>query len=417
MVDRLDAEPMATLRVPAADHAGRAGARATNQSGAAASSGTPVRPLVGPDPSDRLFDERRPTRIRRSSADVLVQREVVDSFLPYVPAGAPPATADELVAAHSFATIVSDFADQARGELLRGDLADWGAAGPFDAKGARYLAFRQLLDRDASFAVTHSGNVIEERVYQLMQRRGMPKGWRAQMISNTSRPDVEFDLADHRHGVVDITSEHAHVVKKPGLWSNGTYVFIAEALYDSVTGPLLRKAVAAIAGGNPMGLEEFAALEESVAEARALKAAVKRELAAQARKELEDAGGTVKKFAAARFDGSVAKASQYLQSAGVRVKGMRVAKPRGGGGDALDRVSDAKRRAVAAQQQRKLKAARDATRGRQIATNAPAAAGVDADVDIDDEIADGDDSSVVDTVVIDDPVYDFGLTDLANDDS
>ena len=412
MVDRVAVE-RATPRVAAVDHAARTRVRAVDHPRVVASPGNVVRSVVRPDPLDQLFDEERPTRIRRSTSDSLVQREVVEDFRPYSPAGAPPATADELGASRAFAKIVSDFADQARDELLRGDLGDWGAAGPFNAKGARYLAFRQLLERDASFAVTHAGNVIEERVYQLMQRRGMPMAWESQMISNTSRPDVVFQISDRRAGVVDITSEFAHVVKKPGLWSNGSYVFISEALYDSVTGPLLRNAVAAIVSGSPMGVDEFARLEGSVAEARALKAAAKQELAAQVRKEFKDAGGTMKKFSDARFEGSVAKASQYLHAAGVRVKGMRVAKPRGGGGDSLDRVNNAKKRAIAAKKQRSLKATRDVTRGRQIAANARAA-GLDAhDVDIEDDFEDRADGNMADAVVIDDPAYDFGLPDPA----
>ena len=77
---------------------------------------------------------------------------------------------------------------------------------------------------------------------------------------------------------------------KGGLIVTATGLVFATAadrkvhVYDSVTGPLLRNAVAAIVSGSPMGVDEFARLEGSVAEARALKAAAKQELAAQVRR-------------------------------------------------------------------------------------------------------------------------------------
>jgi hypothetical protein len=295
---------------------------------------------------------RSPARAA-AGGDVAVQRWVNEDFGPHKPAGIP--TKPQLTKATAFAKKVGAFAEQARKELLSGHVEKWGKAGPYDAKGARWLPFAKLLSEGRDdWALTHVGNVIEERVYQLMHEAGMALKWDSQVTFGTSKPDIVVELGDGRYAAIDITSNLAHVLTKPGLWSDSSIVYVAEAMYDSVTADLLDKAKPAILSGKAMSAKELGKLEKKVAaQAKAKQLAATKERQKRLGEFL--AYGTMSAFAKdPQFGDSLTKASAYLREVGIEKKGMtkRPGVKRQGG---LDVAAAAAKLAKARQAQSKIK--------------------------------------------------------------
>ena len=176
-------------------------------------------------------------------------------------AGKP--TKEEKKTCDAFAAIVSDFVDEAHLALLAGRVKDW--------EGAKITAFLKLLTAGKTTAVVHAGNVIEERVYALMKSAKLPAPWTPQFsasMGGASRPDVVINLPSGNEGLIDITSQRAHILGKAGSWTTSeTFVYVAEAWFPSILAdhlPHIRKAIKD--GG--IGDEELAAMQASVAEQR-----------------------------------------------------------------------------------------------------------------------------------------------------
>src|SRR4051794_32913420 len=102
----------------------------------------------------------------------------------------------------TFAATVSAFVDQAHRELMRGTVKEW--------TGAKFTAFHDFLLAGHTWAGTHAGNAIEERVYALMNADGMGGvEWTAQYaegMGSASRPDIVINLSSGQEGLIDITS-------------------------------------------------------------------------------------------------------------------------------------------------------------------------------------------------------------------
>jgi hypothetical protein len=130
-----------------------------------------------------------------------------------------------------FATTVSKIVDQVYADLLAGQVKGW--------TGAKLAAFIDLVNRANPMAVTHAGNVVEERVYSIMKTRALPLKYTEQFserMGGASKPDIVIHLPDGKEALIDITSDRFHILKKAGGWETSDhYVYLAEAYFPSVT--------------------------------------------------------------------------------------------------------------------------------------------------------------------------------------
>jgi hypothetical protein len=179
----------------------------------------------------------------------------------FVHAGEP--TKEEKRVCDEFGKIVSGFVDSAHLDLLAGRVKGW--------EGAKITAFLKLLMAGHRSAVVHAGNVIEERVYALMKDAKLPASWTPQFsvgMGGASRPDIVINLDSGREGLIDITSQRAHILGKAGAWTTSqNYVYVAEAWFPSILADHLPHITKAIKKGG-IGDKELAAMQASVAEQR-----------------------------------------------------------------------------------------------------------------------------------------------------
>jgi hypothetical protein len=125
---------------------------------------------------------------------------------------------------HEFALIVSKFVDEAHADLLAGKVKGW--------KGQKIATFLDLLTQGKPAALVHVGNVIEERVYALMDQKEMPLPWTKQhheAMGAVSRPDIIVRLPSGKDGLIDITSDRFRILGKGGGWPGESHVYVAEA--------------------------------------------------------------------------------------------------------------------------------------------------------------------------------------------
>jgi hypothetical protein len=214
-----------------------------------------------------------------------------------------------------------------------------------------------MVGRDSSMAATHAGNVVEDRVYQLMARTDMVLRWKHQKKVGISVPDIGADVSENddwsEWAAVDITSDIGHVYGKLGLWSSQEVVYIAEAIFDSVTPADIVKSKDAIVGAKAIHPAKLRRLgKEVVAEKAAKQEAFDLERAKRIGEV--DQYPTVQDFADFEHGGSLATASRYLRDFGIKRKGMTTVKPRRTKGSAdPTALAAARRKARKAKQQAK----------------------------------------------------------------
>ncbi|RKP47017.1 eCIS core domain-containing protein [Trinickia fusca] len=234
------------------------------------------------------------------------------------------ATEEQTATCRTFAQQVSAFVDRAYDELMTGHVGEW--------KGARWVAFLELLQRNSPMALTHAGNAIEERVYVLMRAAKMPAPWTEQHsdgMGGASKPDIVINLAGGTvEGLVDITSDRGHILGKAGGWTTSKrYVYVAEAYYPSIRAehlPIIRAAVEA----NGMDADRVRLLIEAADAERADKQRKKQDAATKARNVL-NMYPSFARYVEAEHMGNATQAGKYLLKHGIRVKGMKVPKRRG----------------------------------------------------------------------------------------
>jgi hypothetical protein len=310
-----------------------------------------LRVRAEPRSSERIAEGRRarsqPTSVERvlalqrglgnhQVAQLLGRRTLSRELDVYTPKGV--GSAEDLALCEEFATIVSELVDGAHDDLVAGRVSKW--------KGAKLAAFLHLLNNGNRMAVTHAGNVIEERVYYLMRNRTLPAPWTPQFtegMGGASRPDIVINLTSGHIGLVDVTSERGHILAKAGGWlTSSKYIYVAEAWFPSITAdhlPRIRKAIAK--GG--ITDEALEAMQEEVAQERQARAAERQASTDEAR-ELFRESGNMSQFALDHFDGSKAEASKWLRVRGVSVKGMSTRRPKRG--LTLDQKRKKRRQAV-----------------------------------------------------------------------
>jgi hypothetical protein len=218
----------------------------------------------------------------------------------------------------AFAQQVSDFTDQAHDELLAGAVKTW--------RGAKWVTFLGLLQRDSRAAIVWAGNAIEERVYQLMHKHGMDGViWVPQHTDNmggVSFPDIVIHI-NGKEALVDITSDRRHILGKGGNWENSpNYIYIAEAWFPPVCAehlPLIKKNIEA--GG--IGLAEAEKLAKQVQAVRKAKAKLKAKENAKARERWNELKPYAN-FVRVEFGDNDVEAAKWLRAHGLgSVKGLK----------------------------------------------------------------------------------------------
>jgi hypothetical protein len=185
----------------------------------------PAGPGRSPARADPLAGALRGAVARRAGAAPVVQRKLDEDF---AHGGTPKK--GETAACHAFAKKVSAIVDEVYLDLVSGNVAAW--------KGAKIATFLRLLLAEKRAALVHVGNAIEERVYAVMKARDLGEEWVAQFDANmggASFPDVVVHLGSGARGLIDVTSDRGHILRKAGGWCTSVhYIYVAEAWFPSV---------------------------------------------------------------------------------------------------------------------------------------------------------------------------------------
>lgn len=251
------------------------------------------------------------TAVPRSARPAPVVQRLLD-YLNFTPDALKTAEGKQC---HAFALIVSKFVDEAHADLLAGKIKSW--------KGPKLATFLQMLNRGEPMALVHVGNVIEERVYALMDKTKMPLEWTKQShpdMGAVSKPDIILHLDSGNDGLIDITSDRFHVLAKGGKWVGGKHVYVAEAYFNSVTAGELPIIKANAAKGG-VGQSQVTKMVKAAAAARAAKEEAWGKEVAEARDLVNEYdSGTA--FAEAEFDGNMTAMEKWCLSYGIRKKGF-----------------------------------------------------------------------------------------------
>jgi hypothetical protein len=222
----------------------------------------------------------------------------------------------EGVLCHNFAQRVSDFVDEAHKDLLTGNVKGW--------KGIKIATFVSLLIQGKSTASAWAGNAIEERVYALMKKHGMPLKWTPQQsesMGSASFPDIVIHLPGTTDdGLVDITSDRLHIERKAGGWFGASHIYVAEAYFDPVTAEQLPIVLANLKAG---GVDEQTAKDMAAAALAKRKAAEKaRKATVSEARKLANKYTSGKEFIEKAFKGNKKQARQFLLEHGLKKKGV-----------------------------------------------------------------------------------------------
>jgi hypothetical protein len=252
-----------------------------------------------------------PQQPREPGSDSVVQRMLDEHWT-----SADALKTEEGAACHKFALRVSAFVDEAHKDLFSGNVKGW--------IGDKIATFVRLLVARNRMALPWAGNAIEERVYALMRKRGMPLKWtpqRSDSMGGASFPDIVIKLPGSTNdGLVDITSDRFHIDSKAGGWSGASHIYVAEAYFDPVTAQQLPIILTNLKAG---GIDEQTAkvMAAAALAKRKAKEAVRTAAASKARR-LANKYTSGKEFIDEEFGGDRKAARKFLLDHGLKKKGV-----------------------------------------------------------------------------------------------
>lgn len=233
---------------------------------------------------------------------------------------------------------MSTIVDQVYLDLMSGKVRDW--------EGAKIGTFLRLLLDEHPAALVHANNAIEERVYHVMRAADLGETWEAQFDANmggASFPDIVVHLESGARGLIDVTSDRRHILRKAGGWCTSVhYVYVAEAWFPSI----YKEHLAPIAGNVRAGGVDAAVVEKLIERADALRAArlAARERALAEAREKRNEYGSYSAFVRGAFAGSKTQADAWMREHGLGgAKGVAAKRPR----RRMDHVQKLKKRRLA----------------------------------------------------------------------
>ncbi|MBE2320591.1 hypothetical protein DVA67_031820 [Solirubrobacter sp. CPCC 204708] len=263
-------------------------------------------------------------------------------------------TPDELATCRRCAAILDGLTQQARAELINGEVRDW--------VGDKFNTFMKFIAAGKdNLAVLWAANAIEERVYALLKTTKLPCDWkpqRAESMGSASKPDIVLLFADSKVGLIDVTSDAGHILRKAGNWVGGAkHIYAAEVLFAKIDLPHLSVIKQAL------GKTGRISIRIRVKKAGAIQKERKQQRdkdAARARR-LWNTYGSVEKIAASESEfANAGEVRKFLRSVNFTAKGFKGKTRKALGG--MDRIAqdEAKRKRArkARERRREIEAAR-----------------------------------------------------------